>query len=286
MDDNTIDVEVVAVEIVRCRRCGARNRLRKQEKLVAYRCGGCATPLENPFAQKPIKQRRFQGMARRASSPAMRKFIGLFVVGILVAIAVFRRSGESSPPTRSLINDAPRMQLERVGPPPSLPPPSSPLVEGSAAPASPPRVETPAAPPRSLGNGAILVELPARGPGRFTVENDTRHDAVVKLVDEPARYLMVAVYVRAHSSTTIDHVPEGNFAALCAEGVDWDDAIKNFKRQRSFWKVDQKFDFNTRVEYTENQVIHRNKFVTLELAPSIEGNITRSEISEEEFARY
>jgi hypothetical protein len=50
--------------------------------------------------------------------------------------------------------------------------------------------------------------------------------------------------------------------------------------------VDQKFDFNTRVEYTENQVIHRNKFVTLELAPSIEGNITRSEISEEEFARY
>jgi hypothetical protein len=286
MDDNTIDVEVVSEEIIRCPQCGTRNRLLKQKKLVAYRCGGCATPLENPFAQKSTNKRRFQGLGKRASSPAMRKFVGLFVVGILVVIAVLRRSDEPSPPRRSLINDTPRVQLERIDPPPSPRPASSPQKEVPVPPANPPRVETPAAPPRSLGNGTILVELPATGPGRFTIENETRHDAVVKLVDEAAKYLMVAVYVRAHSSTTVERMPEGNFAALCAEGVDWDDSVRNFKRQRSFWKVDQKFDFNTRDEYTGNQVIHRYKVVTLELAPSIEGNITRSEINEEEFAKY
>jgi hypothetical protein len=262
-------VEVVPFEIVRCRRCGSRNRILKQKRPVTYRCGGCATQLENPFAQKSRIKHRIQGITRAASSPVVRKYTALLVVGILVVVAVLQKSDERQQAPRGLSN--------------SLTPSIS-VKTSSEQPA--PSLETPAVPPRSLENGTILIGLTERGPGKFTIQNDTRLDAVVKLVDELRRHSVVAVYVRAYGTTTIDGIPEGSFVALSGQGVDWDDIAKVFKREKSFGRFNQYLDFTTRVEHTEHQTIYRNKFVTLEIAPSFLGNITQSEISESAFSEY
>ena len=268
MADNTIDVEVVPIEIVRCPRCGSRNRLLKQKKRVAYRCGECAAPLENPFLVQSIVTRRFQEIARRVSSPRFRKYIVLLMVGILVIFVVLRRPDESPPHGLNEVLTPPLQMVKIISQPAPAP------------------LEKPAVPPRSLANGTILTELTAIGHGRFIVRNNTDRDAVVKLVDEAARHSVVAVYVTGYSSAAIEQIPEGSFVALCGQGVDWDDSAKVFRSDTSFGKFDQNLNFVTKVERSEHQIIRRHQYITLELAPSITGNITRSKISEETFLEY
>ncbi len=270
--ENPIDVEVVPDEIVRCPRCGSRNRLLKQKRRVAYRCGGCAAPLENPFATGSIIKRRIQGIARWISAANAGKLVGLAVVGILVLVAVLRNRDQQPPRGPEDVSSPPAKTLaieSSPSPPPARPPPEAPPV-----------------PPRSLENGTTLTELTAVGHGTFVIHNDSERDAVIKLVDEAARHSVVSVYVTAYHWTTIDEVPDGRFSVLCGQGVDWDDNAGEFKREKSFGKFDQDFDFTMKVEQTERQIIHRYKSITLEIAPSIAGNITRSEISEKAFLEY
>ena len=50
MNDEIIDVEAVEEKVVRCPKCGQRNRLYRQRKGGrAYRCARCRTGLQNPF---------------------------------------------------------------------------------------------------------------------------------------------------------------------------------------------------------------------------------------------
>ncbi len=267
--DNPIDVEIIPDEIVRCPQCGSRNRLLKQKRRVAYRCGGCAAPLENPFAMESIIKRRFQEIARRISTPNAGKLLGLLVVGMLVLAAVLRNRDHRPSPESDK----------------GLSPPAKTLtIESSPSPPPPP--QTPAVPPRSLENGTILTELTTIGHGTFIIHNDSERDTVIKLVDEAARRSVVSVYVTAYHWTTIDEVPDDRFAVLCGQGVDWDDNAGDFKREKSFGKFDQDFDFTMKIEQTEQQIIHRYKSITLEIAPSIAGNITRSAISEKTFLEY
>ena len=277
MNDNTIDVEVVPAGIVRCPRCGARNRLVRQDRRVGYRCGGCSTPLENPFARASIIRRCFLGIARR-SLPVVGKFVGLLIIAILAVFAVLRNIGqqESSPVPDTRLAHPP--QVVTVDSRPSSPPDATTL--------SLPPLETSTSPPKSLENGTILTDLTYVGHGQFTIQNDTDRDAVVKLINEAAKRSVVSVYVTAHNSATIDEIPEGSFAALCGQGVDWDDVARHFKKKRSFAKFQPDFNFNTEVELADHQIIRRRKIITLELAPSLVGNITKSDISEEAFLEY
>jgi hypothetical protein len=185
-----------------------------------------------------------------------------------VAVAVLRNRDEP-PPNGLNKNSTPPLQMVKIGSQPSPAP-----------------LEKPAVPQRSLANGTILTELTAIGPGRFIVQNNTDRDAVVKLVDEAARHSVVAVYLTSYSSATIEQIPEGSFVALCGQGVDWDDNAKVFTREKSFGKFDQDLNFVTKVERSEHQIIQRHQYITLELAPSITGNITRSKISEKTFLEY
>jgi hypothetical protein len=267
MKDNAIDVEIVPVKIVRCPRCGSRNRLLKQERVVTYRCGGCATSLENPFLKVSIIKRRFRGILRRSSSPTVGKYIGLLVIGILVVV---------------VLRDHRQRPRERDS---DLTPPA-PILTIDSQPSRPSAPETPVEPSRSLENGTILTDLIEVGHGEFSIQNDTDRDAVVKLVNQAAKRSVLAVYITAHSSTTIDEIPEGSFTALCGQGVDWDDGAKVFKRKKSFGKFEPDMDFTMKLEQTEGQIIRRYKSITLELAPSLVGNITRSDISEKRFSEY
>lgn len=146
--------------------------------------------------------------------------------------------------------------------------------------------EIPTGPPKSLNNGTILTDLIDVGHGQFLVKNDTDRDAVVKLVDENKRQTVVAVYVRAHNAAMVDEIPEGVFAVLCGQGVDWDDSVNFFKRKRSYGKFEPDLDFTMTIEQSGRQIIRRYKSVSLELAPSVLGNITESDISENTFLEY
>jgi len=255
MKDNTIDIEAVPVEIVRCPRCGARNRLLKQERQVAYRCGGCGATLANPFVK----------LSRRPSSWVIGKYIGMIVVAVVVVVAVMRNTDPQPPHAPS--------PLFTPAPPPivsaALPPPPE---TGNFA--------------KSLENGTILTDLVETGHGKFTVQNYTDRDAVVKLVDETRRRVVVAFYVTAYNSATVDEIPDGSFAVLCGQGEDWDDLRKDFKRKKSFGQFKPDMDFTPKIEQTERQIIRRYRSNSLELAPSVDGNITNSDISEKAFRQY
>lgn len=278
MDDNTIDVEVVPVEIVRCSRCGARNRLLKQKTQVTYRCGGCAAPLKNPFVEKAVQKRGFRGIIRKVSASHALKYLVGIVITIVVMVMSF--SKQRNPPSPVLHNSfTPPLQVVEMHSQPAAPPLEAPARQSRL-------LETPAAPPKSLENGTILAELETLGHSRFVVRNSTDRDAVVKLVDATVGHTIAAVYVTANSSATIDELPEGSFAVLYSQGVDWDDNSKTFRRKKSFGKFDQNLDFIPKLEEAGPQIIRRYHYITLELAPSVDGNMTKADISEEEFSKY
>jgi hypothetical protein len=286
MKDNTVDVEVVAAEIVRCPRCGARNRLVKQQEHVGYRCGGCWASLANPFV-------RFSSIKR---SLTIGKFIA-GLVGAIVLVSVVLRPHEPSSTTG--INSTVRFPPQLV---PSHPtawtPPVPPREGGPLFPALKTRTapplemrplpsrETPSTPPRSLENGTILFDVINAGHNKFTVENGTDRDAVVKLIDSTRRQTVVAIYVTAHSSATANLIPEGTFTALCGQGVDWDDKINFFTRNRSFEKFEPDLNFTMTLRQEGRQIIHEYHYVSLGLEPSVTGEMTKSDMSEQTFMEY
>jgi hypothetical protein len=285
MKDNSIDIEVVPVEIVRCPRCGSRNRLVKQERHAGYRCGGCGTPLENPFASYSILKRCFQGIARRNSSRLLGKFIGALVIA-LVIFAILQNHDQQ--PAHSLepglVVPPKVLTIDSQASRPAAPSPE-PLFSRSRQ-VSPPSLETPAVPPRSLENGTILADVINAGHSQFTVDNGTDRDAVIKLIDQTKGETVVTIYVTAHSSATANLIPEGIFTALCGQGVDWDDKSYAFTRERSFEKFEPDLDFTMKLKQSGGQTVREYKHVKLGLAPSVLGEMREADISEKTFLEY
>jgi len=297
MKDNAIDVEVVPVEIVRCPRCGARNRLLKQERHVGYRCGGCWGPLANPFERISIVKRCFQAIAPRNPRRGIGGIIGAFLVALIVVAIV---THQNKPPASSGIDLIPTIPPQPVvsHSKPWIPvasPPTDPVVFPPAQSRTIPPIdimptprpmERPTTPPKSLENGTILLDVINAGHSEFTVDNGTDRDAVIKLIDSGKRQTVVAFYVRAQESVTADLIPEGTFTVLCGQGVDWDDAVNFFKRKRSFQKFEPDMDFTMKLVQTRDQIIHQYKHNSLQLQPSITGEMKESDISETTFMQY
>lgn len=288
MKDDPIDIEVVPVEIVRCPRCGTRNRLVKQERIAGYRCPACGTMLENPFTRRSIFKRRVPSRAGRDSAELGRKFIGGFVIALALFAILQHRDLQ---PARSLDEGL-------VVPPKvvAIDSQRSPLASSPSASQQPlfsrprydlpPHLETPLPPPRSLENGTILADVINAGHGVLTVDNGTDRDAVIKLIDQTKGETVVAIYVTANSSASVDEIPEGIFTALCGQGVDWDDKTYAFTRKRSFEKFEPDLDFTMKLKQSGRQIIREYKHVNLGLAPSIGGVMREADISEKAFMEY
>ena len=295
MNDNSINVEVVPVEIVRCPRCGTRNRLVKQERHVGYRCGGCWAPLANPFERFSMIKRCFQGLARRNSGRGIGKWIAAFLAAFIVVAIVIR---QQEPPRASGLDLTSTVPAQPMGSHskawiPPVPPPDKPAVfprwKNRPVPQleiRQPPPETPPPPPRSLENGTILADVINAGHSVFTVDNSTDRDAVVKLIDQNKGQTVVAIYVTAHNSATANLIPEGTFTVLCGQGLDWDDKINFFTRQRSFEKVEPELDFTMTLRQDGRQIIREYKHRSLQLEPSITGELKESDISEKMFMEY
>lgn len=304
MSDDAIDVEVVPNKVVRCPRCGARNRLVRQERDVGYRCGNCWTALANPFARFVAIKRCFEVLGRSRTSQRMAKFIATVVVAIVAFALVMHHEPppgngtglvttipQASVRARPSVAIAPAPQLEGaagsppLGSSPVFPPPKVQLTPSQQA-ARSLALRTPLPPPRSLENGTILVDVINAGHGIFTVDNSTDRDAVVKLVDQSKGQTVVAIYVRAHDSATVDEIPEGVFTVLCGQGVDWDESINFFTRKRAFEKFQPDLDFTTTLKRTGDRIIREYKNISLGLAPTIGGEMRESDMSENSFMEY
>jgi hypothetical protein len=140
----------------------------------------------------------------------------------------------------------------------------------------------PLPPPRRLENGTALKELSRAGNGRLTIDNGTGHDAVIKLVDERARQLVVAFYIRGGQQVTVDQIPDGAFQVIFASGADWDSAAGAFTREKSFARFDQSLDFVT----TSDARSYEYSVFTLTLHRVVHGNAKTTNVGEQEFLKY
>jgi ribosomal protein L37AE/L43A len=118
MSEHIIEVEAVAEEIVRCPKCGQRNRLYRRKKGKVHRCGRCQTAIANPFASR----RRVKRLLIRATAVlGGGAVLGLIVWGgfLVWDRERFRAQPADSVPApsapRALDNGVVLQGLERVG---------------------------------------------------------------------------------------------------------------------------------------------------------------------------
>lgn len=256
MRNDVIDVQLVEEQIISCPRCGQRNRVHKQQRKVGYRCGACRTELPNPFAVRRAYPRSFSAVVR--GFQWSKHGFGLAFFGILAVVVLAFLFSPSDTGTTS------------HHPPLDATPPASRYLP----------------PPRSLPTGAVLSRISHVGNGTLTIDNGTRHDAVIKVVDETARQTVVAFYVAGGSAATIEHIPDGHFRVIFATGTDWDSALGTFTRDKSFARFDKPLDFVTTWRPRGYDVYMEYSVFTLTLHPIVHGNARTTAIAEEEFVKY
>lgn len=97
------------------------------------------------------------------------------------------------------------------------------------------------------------------GASEVTVKNGLDNDAVIVLVKvyDPS-YTVMAVYVRAHDSYTIN-VDRTLYYMYYTTGQDWDSINKEFTRYKALKMFDEEFDFHDYYwEVTLNPVVNGN----------------------------
>lgn len=101
-------------------------------------------------------------------------------------------------------------------------------------------------------NGTIITRNMGPGQGELKIENGRTQDALVALtaVNTPDTPLL-AVYVRANSSTTVRNIADRNYDVYFSHGTDWDSYSKRFTENVSHMKFRDSLSFvTTSMQYT------------------------------------
>ena len=111
------------------------------------------------------------------------------------------------------------------------------------------RIERPA-------NGAIITSSMMSGQGELTITNGRSQDALVVLTSTTATNKpLLAVYVRANSSTTVRNISDRTYNVFFSHGDDWDKSSNKFTRNVSHTKFNDTLQFvTTMTEYTIWQI--------------------------------
>lgn len=134
-------------------------------------------------------------------------------------------------------------------------------------------------PERRLANGRLVDSQRRTGSGQLKVDNDTEHDAVVKLVQ--AGKPIVSVYVGKGSNATVEKINDGIYELFYTTGTDWDDQLKTFTRSCQFTRFEESAKFATvRVEGGREYTIQ-----SIGLKPRIGGNAPTVMVPAESFPR-
>lgn len=140
---------------------------------------------------------------------------------------------------------------------------------------------SPVLPPVSLPTGANIIKPRGKkGLGSLEIVNGTKHDAVAKLVDalHPKR-LYRYVYIKSDDKVEIGNIGVGVYKLKFRLGMDWDRAIKRFRRDSKQSEFEDIFTYNE-VETTDG-VNYRTYKVTLHPVP--QGQAHTRNISDNDF---
>lgn len=171
---------------------------------------------------------------------------------------------------------------------PAVSTPSSPPPRYSIQPAAAPSAEIPTVVPR---NGILFDAYPGiAAQGEFTVINGASRHAVAKVIDIQTDTKILSFAICAGKRTKITAIPDGTYNVIFAFGDRLYVGTDRFEKPRGFSKFDRPFTFATRTTATETEEAthYRTSATALEvtLTPVIGGNITTSNISQQEFERY
>jgi hypothetical protein len=119
----------------------------------------------------------------------------------------------------------------------------------------------------------------SNGEGTLEVENGTREDAVLRLIDTTSEQVVKCLFVRAHDTGQIQSIPTGQYGLMFTAGLDWEAEEQTFRWHPSYNKFDKEF------VYTEVQAGAEVQYKTIHvtLHPVINGNIRTTSISRAKF---
>lgn len=209
---------------------------------------------------------------------------GVASVAAVIAVAVFLSVPE-------------RDQRQRVTPPPMLRPPTDVVSKPAPEPLPPPPVAGPTSGPRfvlepqepkakppatRLKTGTnIWTALGPSGHGTLRINNGTRYDAAVTLLDADTGTARRFVYLRAREMMTLRAIAPCHCRVFFALGTDWDALAEEFREDSIFSVFDDPLRFSE--SETENGVEYATFSVTLHPVP--EGRAKTTRLSKEELER-
>ena len=88
-------------------------------------------------------------------------------------------------------------------------------------------------------NSGNLIKRPGRGPNTVKVDNKFTDDVVITLAPAGSKSAALMMYVRAGQTAQATSVPDGNYDAFMAKGVDWDAGAKIFTRDCVYQQFSQ-----------------------------------------------
>ncbi len=143
----------------------------------------------------------------------------------------------------------------------------SPAPTATATPIPPPTptatakpTATPTPLPRRLATGTFIKDSPRGGHGELTIRNElSGRDAVAVLTPAGSDSPLIAVYIRAGDSFTVQGIEDGAYELYFTLGEDWDDQPMRFTRKARLERFKDLLSFQTipvtgGIQYTSIEV--------------------------------
>lgn len=143
---------------------------------------------------------------------------------------------------------------------------------------------------RRLPHGTIIRCAALTGKNNLKVNNGLDKDSVAKLVNKVSNTCEAFFYIAAHSTFTLNGIPDGQYRLLFVTGLDWDDVVGFFTKNAACSEFNEPMDFVTTVGYEQRgedtyRVYHYQSMeITLHPVPS--GTARIHQVSVTDFQKY
>ena len=118
------------------------------------------------------------------------------------------------------------------------------------------------------------------GLGTMTIDNTGQSsDVVAILTYSTSKKPLVAVYIQAGASTTLNTIPDGSYALYVNSGENWDPGTKRFIDNPDYWKFEDPITFLTSQRRSGSTFTTVYTAYTVKINPSIYGNAKSEPVS-------
>lgn len=136
--------------------------------------------------------------------------------------------------------------------------------------------KAPTQPHHPIPNGFEIIPLQdSSGHGTLKITNGTTEDAAVKVIDNSSRKVRRFVYVQSNHEVLLERISPCSCSIRFTLGKDWDQTLRKFLQNPSFFQFKNPFDFR------ETKTAFRNYEITLHPVPN--GNARTTPLSDRDF---